>query len=318
MFPWYQGIQPNFVLPEDDRNGIQQMYGPKVKRTWAKIPNYGPVKTPPTTTTTTTTTTTKRPTYHHNRHHPNHRPEYTPYPRNPGKYYPEKPNYPERPTYPDRPNYPERPNYPTYYPERRHHDTSDEYPKRPHHYPRPTPETTTKTVTYRPHYPTVRPEYPSNPRPKSPYRNVPKPKPHYPDKTTIRPTPPSDKPDTCDTSYDAVALIRGELFIFKNRYHWRIGAQGRYPQYPIEISRMWPGLPSDLTHVDAVYERPDKKIAFFVGRELYLFDSQFLVPGYPRPITHLGLPDSLDKIDAAMVWGHNDKTYFYSGTMYWK
>lgn len=31
---------------------------------------------------------------------------------------------------------------------------------------------------------------------------------------------------------------------------------------------MWSGLPRNLTHVDAVYERPDKKIAFFVGEYL--------------------------------------------------
>ncbi|KAL4715417.1 hypothetical protein ACJJTC_015320 [Scirpophaga incertulas] len=272
MFPWYQGIQPNFVLPEDDRNGIQQMYGPKVKQTWARIPHYRPKETPPpTTTTSTTTTTTRRPYihHHHNRHHSNHRPDYE-YPRN---------------------------------------------PNRSPYYPRPTPETTTQVITYRPRYPKPRPEYPVYPRPNHPNttnRNTPRTKP------TVRPTPASDKPDTCNTSYDAVALIRGELFIFKNRYHWRIGAQGRYPQYPIEISRMWSGLPKDLTHVDAVYERPDKKIAFFVGRELYLFDSQYLVPGYPKPLTHLGLPANLDKIDAAMVWGYNEKTFFYSGSLYWK
>lgn len=204
--------------------------GPKVKRPWAKIPYYRPIETPPptTTTSTTTTTTTRRPHIHR---YPTHRP-YNPYPRVPTKYptyYPEKPNYPdrsypERPNYPERPSYPERPNYPErnpYYPDRRHYNTTEEHPRRPtHHYPRTT-ETTTHATTYRPRYPHIRPEYPSHPRPNYPTdsgQNYPKKKPYYPVKTTTaKPTPPSDKPDTCDTSYDAVSLIRGELFIFKNR-----------------------------------------------------------------------------------------------------
>ncbi|XP_053609179.1 matrix metalloproteinase-2-like [Plodia interpunctella] len=308
MFPWYQGIQPNFELPEDDRNGIQQMYGPKVRKPWARIPYY-PVETPPpttTTSTTTTTTTTRRPYHHHNRHN---RPDHTPFPRPPNKY----------PTY-----YPRRPAY--YPPDRRHYNTTEDHPRRTNHnhYPRPTPhETTTHPTTYRPvRYPTVHSDYPTYPRPNhptDPRQDYPR-KPYIPPRTTTtsRPTPPSDKPDTCNTSYDAVALIRGELFIFKNRYHWRIGAQGHYPGYPMDISRMWPGLPRDFTRVDAVYERPDRKIAFFIGKELFLFDTQNLLPGYPRAIRELGLPSSLEKLDAAMVWGHNGKTYFYSGSLYWK
>lgn len=33
--------------------------------------------------------------------------------------------------------------------------------------------------------------------------------------TTTTPHPRGDKPDTCDTSYDAISVIRSELFIFK-------------------------------------------------------------------------------------------------------
>ena len=40
--------------------------------------------------------------------------------------------------------------------------------------------------------------------------------------------------------------------------------------------------------------------------------------GGPFPLTKLGLPPDLTHIDGAMVWGHNGKTYFYSGSMYWR
>jgi len=38
-----------------------------------------------------------------------------------------------------------------------------------------------------------------------------------------------------------------------------------YPGYPAETHRMWNDLPKNYTHIDAVYERGDKKIVFFIG-----------------------------------------------------
>lgn len=70
--------------------------------------------------------------------------------------------------------------------------------------------------------------------------------------------------------------------------------------------------------MDAVYERLDKKIVFFIGRQYFVYNANTLEHGYPRPLTDLGLPETLERVDAAMVWGHNKKTYFYSGTMYWR
>ena len=32
-----------------------------------------------------------------------------------------------------------------------------------------------------------------------------------------------------------------------------------------------------------------------------------------KSLQKLGLPASLEKIDGAMRWGYNDKTYFFSG-----
>uniref|UniRef100_A0A2S2Q4U3 Matrix metalloproteinase-17 n=1 Tax=Sipha flava TaxID=143950 RepID=A0A2S2Q4U3_9HEMI len=218
MSPWYQGLQSDFELPDDDRLGIQVLYDSKNDKKWGNIPVY-------------------------------------------------------RPAAP-------RPNYPNTIP------------------PRTTVRTTTSSTST------------TTPRTTTTYTNIRTRQPDIP--------PANDKPDFCNTTFDAVSIIRKDLFFFKGKYSWRLGDKGLYSGYPALISRLWYNLPEDMNQVDAVYERQDHKIVFFIGRSFYVFNGNILVPGYPKPLTALGLPERLDHVDAVTVWGHNSKTYIFSGTEYWR
>lgn len=52
--------------------------------------------------------------------------------------------------------------------------------------------------------------------------------------------------------------------------------------------------------------------------QIWLHDGRGVVYSYPRPLSSLGLPEELTHIDAAFVWGHNNKPYLYSGMVYWR
>ncbi|XP_067132303.1 matrix metalloproteinase-2-like [Centruroides vittatus] len=178
--------------------------------------------------------------------------------------------------------------------------------------PLPPVKTTTTTTTTTTKSPQRIPTERTRPRPKP----TEEPKGRRP-RPTHKPTP--KVPDTCNTTFDAISVIRREVFAFKNRYFWRMDDKGLHKDYPVAIDRFWYNLPPELQHVDAVYERSiDTKIMFFSGNKYWLFNANTPEEGYPRPVTDLGLPPDLKKIDAAMVWGHNGKTYFFSGKKYWR
>lgn len=81
---------------------------------------------------------------------------------------------------------------------------------------------------------------------------------------STRPTP----PNLCESQgFDAVALLRGEIFIFKNEYLWRLTDEYRIASgYPIKINEIFTGIPDEVDRIDAAYERKtDGSIILFHG-----------------------------------------------------
>lgn len=59
-------------------------------------------------------------------------------------------------------------------------------------------------------------------------------------------------------------------------------------------------------------------LCHFIGRYYWRFQGTKLLYGYPKPLTSIGISAHVEKIDGAMIWGHNKKTYLFSGTQYWR
>ncbi|XP_076148840.1 matrix metalloproteinase-17b [Alosa pseudoharengus] len=94
--------------------------------------------------------------------------------------------------------------------------------------------------------------------------------------------------DRCNTSFDAVAKIRGEFFFFKGLSMWRVSRGGLVSGRAVSVRRLWGALPPTLTSVSAVLERhSDHGIVFISDSQVWLFKELSLQEGYPRPASDL-------------------------------
>lgn len=54
------------------------------------------------------------------------------------------------------------------------------------------------------------------------------------------------------------------------------------------------------------------------GKQYWIYNGYEFIENTPLPLSYLGLPEDVKKLDTAFVWGKNEKTYFFRENLYWR
>ncbi|KAK2870922.1 hypothetical protein Q8A67_023449 [Cirrhinus molitorella] len=126
------------------------------------------------------------------------------------------------------------------------------------------------------------------------------------------PGPPTTPTDCSNLVWDAVTTFKRETMFFKDSFLWFSSPRRNEAKLPIKS--FWPSAPENI---DAAYEDPVEDIVFlFKGQRVWAFSGNDLEPGYPKPLSSFGLPESVKKVDAAVHDSNSGKTLLFSDKYY--
>ncbi|XP_070503315.1 matrix metalloproteinase-25-like isoform X2 [Chironomus tepperi] len=130
---------------------------------------------------------------------------------------------------------------------------------------------------------------------------------------------PDEVPDFCEGDYDSMGIISNQLYIIKSNYVWKFDSKFKmFDNFPQKLRKIFPNLPRRFKKIDAFYENDENnEIVMFSGTEYITYDSRG--PIYMAyNLTRFTNDPDIEKIDAAMVWAKNKKTYLFTANRFYR
>ncbi|XP_030023498.1 matrix metalloproteinase-2 isoform X1 [Manduca sexta] len=125
-------------------------------------------------------------------------------------------------------------------------------------------------------------------------------------------------PDLCLTNYDTLQVIRGKIYVFEEEWVWVLRDRNTLEEgYPKRFHEVFIGLPASVTVIKTIYEKHNRDIVIFSGRNYWQFSPSFrlMIRGN---LSDYHIPPEVPGLTTVFISNYNNKTYLIDDERFWR